>query len=166
MYRLVACLLCFVLTAACTPEKKPEPEKTQLEFRELQSRTFDVQDVRLVMKSVLNVLQDDNYIVKNVALDLGFLTATKEVDIEDSSQKFWSQFTRANDARWPKHEVIEATVNVTEFGKQIRIRVNFQSKVLDNRNSIIGVKQVTDENFYKEFFFKVDKGIFLQQQNI
>lgn len=166
MGRILLSLFCLLFVVACAPAKKPEPVKTQLEIREFQTRTFDVQNVRLVMKSVLNVLQDDNYIVKNVALDLGFLTATKEEDVEDSSDKFWSQFTRANEARWPKHRIIEATVNVSEFGKGVRIRVNFQSKVLDNKGSIVAVNQITDEKFYQDIFAKIDKGIFIQNQNI
>jgi len=166
MSRILPFICCLLFAAGCAKELKPEPEKTQLEIREFQTRTFDVDNMRMVMKSVLNVLQDDNYIVKNVALDLGFLTATKEEDVEDSSEKFWSQFTRANEARWPKHRIIEATVNVSDFGKQVRIRVNFQAKILDNRGSVVTVNQITDEKFYQDIFAKVDKGIFLQNQNI
>jgi hypothetical protein len=166
MIRFLPVLFCVLLFSACTPPAKPAPEKTQLEIREFQTRTFDVSDLRMVMKSILNTLQDDAFIVKNVALDLGFLTATKEIDIEDDSARFWSQFARANDARWVKHEVIEATVNVSEFGKKVRVRVNFQSKVLDNKGAVVSIDQIIDEKFYKEFFAKVDKGVFLQQQEI
>src|SRR5262249_25267678 len=104
MYRFLPLPLCLLCCVGCAPTKKPEPEKTQLEIREFQTRTFDVDDHRLVMKSVLNVLQDENFIVKNVALDLGFLTATKEIDVENASTRFWAQFIRASDARWEKHQ--------------------------------------------------------------
>lgn len=159
-------ILCLLFFAGCAPTKKPEPEKTQLEIREFQTRTFDVDNLRLVMKSVLNVLQDDSYIVKNVALDLGFLTATKELEVENEKSRLWAQFVRASDARWEKNQIIEATVSVSEFGKKIRIRANFQSKILDNKGAVVTVRQITDEEFYKDFFAKVDKGIFIQQQNI
>ncbi len=165
MFRIVPYLFCLLFLAACTQDKQ-EPEKTQLEIREMQTRNFDVTDYRLVMKSVLNVLQDENFIVKNVAMDLGFLTATKEIDVEPPNAKFWSKFQRTETARWKKHEVIEATVNVTEFGKQVRVRVNFQSKIMDNKGSVLSVKQMTDDTFYQDFFTKVDKGIFIQNQNI
>ena len=43
----------------------PEPQKTQLQIIEFQTRTFQVKDQKLVLKAMLNVLQDDGYIVKN-----------------------------------------------------------------------------------------------------
>ncbi|MCE5293455.1 MAG: hypothetical protein LLF94_02420 [Chlamydiales bacterium] len=166
MVRLLSLLFCLFAVTACAPSKPPEPEKTQLEIRQMQTRTFDTDQYKLVMKSVLNTLQDENFIVKNVAMDLGFLTATQEKDIEDSHARMWAKMQRAESARWPKHEVIEATVNVSEFGKQVRVRVNFQKKIMDNCASVISVSQLTDEKFYQNFFSKVDKGIFIQQQDI
>jgi hypothetical protein len=156
-----------VLLCGCHPSGEAQkPEKTQLEIREFQTRTFDVQDQRLVMKSILNVLQDDGYIVKNVALDLGFLTANKEIDIEEARDRFWAQFSRGREARWPKHELIEATINVSEFGTKTRIRANFQFKVFDNTGAVVVIRPIIEEEFYQEFFTKVSKGIFIQEQNI
>lgn len=158
---------CFFCVTGCIPsDSTVEPEKTQLEIRQFQTRMFATSDVRLVMKSVLNVLQDESYIVKNVALDLGFLTAVKDVDIATNKDKFWAQLAAGPEARWTKHEIIEATVNVSEFGKEIRVRANFQSKVLDNMGTVVKIKQITDENFYQEFFTKIGKGIFIQEQDI
>lgn len=162
MKRLLIIFACLFMGSACTP-KEEKPEKSQDEIRKMQSQTFDVRDGHQVIKSVLNTLQDDNYVLKNAAIDLGFLTATKDVDIEDPSSKYWSQFARANDVRWEKNRLIEATVNVTEVGKKVRVRVNFQAKVVDQKGAIMSVNQITDEKFYQEFFDKVDT--FLKQQN-
>lgn len=160
-------LMLMVVTCACHPSgEESKPQKTQLEIRESQTRTFDVQDVRLVMKSVLNVLQDEGYIVKNVALDLGFLSASKEVDIERGSERFWAQFSRGKEVRWPKNELIESTVNVSDFGDKTRIRANFQIKIFDNAGGVLRIQPIIDEEFYQEFFTKVSKGIFIQEQNI
>lgn len=165
MYRYLLALFCLVF-AGCGPQNKGADQKTQLEIRELQTRMYDTQNFKLVMKSVLNVLQDENFIVKNVALDLGFLTATKEIDVEDPNAAFWAKFQRTDTARWRKNEVIDATVNVTEFGNQMRVRANFQSKVMDNKGAVVSVNQMVEDEFYQDFFSKVDKGIFIQQQNI
>lgn len=166
MFRFLPFIFCVFAFVACTPAAKQEPEKTQLEIREIQTRTFDTTDFKLVMKSVLNTLQDDNYIVKNVAMDLGFLTAIKEKDVEDSNSKFWAKFQRSETARWLKHSACEATINVSEFGNQIRVRATFQTKVMDNKGAVATIFQVTDEEFYQDFFSKVGKGIFIQQQHI
>src|SRR5262245_41102846 len=140
--RAVLFILLAGLVVGCRPADPEKPEKTQLEIRQLQTRTYDVEDLRLVMKSILNVLQDDGYIVKNVALDLGFLSANKEMDIEDHRNRLWAQIGRPKDARWDKNELIEATVNVSEFGKQMRVRANFQEKKFDNRGAVSTVKPI------------------------
>src|SRR5262252_4677186 len=78
-YRCIAALLVAVLAGGCAATTPPA--KTQLEIREFQTRDFDVSDARLVMKAMLNVLQDDGYVVKNAVVDLGLITATRETDL-------------------------------------------------------------------------------------
>ena len=164
MYRIIWFIaFCFCTITGCFPvDRNDVPEKTQVEIRLLQTRVFSIDDSGLVMKSVLNVLQDDNYVVKNVALDLGFLTAIQEKDVEGVRNRSWAHLAAGADARYPKHEIIEATVNVSELGKEIRVRANFQSKVLDNMGTVVKIYQITDAPFYQEFFTKVGEGIFTQ----
>lgn len=189
--KYIVALLLLGVASSCVPhEASLRPEKTQLEVREFQTRTFDIQDSKVVLKSVLNVLQDDGYMVKSAASDLGFLAATKDIGIHMpeshtmSGEIDFSVFRMSKIGRFgvkrkrlhrhsrreqtmPSHQLIEATVNVSEFGeKKVRVRANFQSKVYDTGEAVIGVKPISDEIFYQEFFAKVDKGIFLQQQNI
>ena len=142
------------------------PEKTQLQIREFQSRTFEVSDTKMVMKTMLNVLQDDGFIVKNANVELGFLNAMKELDVENKGEVFFLTLFLGASARWKKNSIIEATANVSDVGPRIRVRVNFQVKVMDNRGGVVQVKQIEDEKFYQEFFSKVDKGIFLQKEKV
>ena len=37
------------------------------------------------------------------------------------------------DARYKKNNIIESSANISEFGDQTRVRINFQAKVIDNR---------------------------------
>jgi hypothetical protein len=55
-------------------------------------------------------------------------------------------------------------VNISEFGKQSKVRANFQVKILDNQGRAVEVYQVEDPKYYQDFFMKVDKGIFIQKQ--
>ena len=48
----------------------------------------------------------------------------------------------------------------------VKVRAVFQKKVLDNLGGIMGVQQVQDPEFYQTFFSKVDKGIFIEKQNL
>jgi hypothetical protein len=65
-----------------------------------------------------------------------------------------------------KTELQEFTGNVTEFGKQTRVRVNIQRKVLDNRGGVLSVQAVDDAQFYQDFFARVDKSVYLQKEQL
>lgn len=176
----------FLATGCAQRQHSETTEKTQLEIREFQTRTFDISDHHLVMKSILNVLQDDGYMVKNASAELGILSATKEVGF---GQDHWARsdtpravltsrvgfgfgvgmrnrFPATRDVSRPTHQLIEATVNVSEFDDKVRVRASFQAKLYDNHESVVRVQQIQNEQFYQDFFVKVDKGIFIQQQNI
>ena len=71
---------------------KKAPQKTQLEIRQMQTRTYQIKDKKLLMQAMLNVLQDDDFIIEQVNMDLGFFNAQKEVDVEDAGEKFWQTF--------------------------------------------------------------------------
>ena len=76
---LVVAAAALAMIIGCVPP--PKPEQTQLEVREYQTRTFETGDTALVMKAMLNALQDDGYVVKNAVVDLGLITAERESDL-------------------------------------------------------------------------------------
>ena len=142
------------------------PQKTQLQMREFQTRTYEISDSKVVMKAMLNVLQDDGFIVKNAVLELGLLSAEKAVDVESKSEAFWAKFWSGHYATYKKESLIECTGNVSEYGKQTRVRINFQLKIIDNKGGVMDVQQIEDEKYYQDFFSKVDKGIFIQKEKL
>jgi len=194
MRHLIIAVLC-VAAVGCTIVSRPpvtQPQPTQLQTREFQTREYDTNDVKLVLKAVLNVLQDDGFVVKNAVPDLGLLTATKELNLSGNQQQRNS--TRRNDDYWVEillnaltsdgnrnrparssrereqeirtaaFKSIEVSVNVSELGRRCKVRANFQAKTLDTKGDPMSVQAVDDPKFYQDFFAKVDKGIFLQKQ--
>ena len=79
-------LLSSVIFTGCAPYNKSEGPVTQLQVREYQSREFDTDDTKLVMKSMMNVLQDEGFIIKNAVADLGLLSAEKSYDVENTGK--------------------------------------------------------------------------------
>ena len=49
---------------------------------------------------------------------------------------------------------------------QTRVRINFQIKTLNNKGEVMGVKQLEEPKTYQEFLAEVDKGIFIQKENL
>ena len=164
-----------VLCAGCTLYEEREPPMTQLQIREIQTRTFENRNLKAVMKEMLNVLQDDGYIVKNANLDLGMITAEKDIDIERPSDRFWGGTFEIRgpygqrsqrEYSWNKHAIIEMSANIGEFGTNTRIRVNFQRKIYDNNDRVVEVHPILDQSHYQDFFMKVHKGLFIQGENM
>lgn len=146
---------------------KNDKQKTQLEIREMQTRTYQTKDKQLVMKAMLNVLQDDDYIIEQINLDMGFFNAQKEVDVEDGGEKFWQTFWWGKAyATYKKNQIIDVTANISDFGEEIRVRANFRVKVMNNKGGVVIVRQIDDPQYYQEFFSKVDKGIFIEKEKI
>ena len=166
---IIAAMFAVLSVQGCaTPEVKPE--KSQLEIREFQSRTYETSDSKMVLKAMLNVLQDDGFIVKNADADLGLLTATKEVDVTDTSAQTWNNISLALSGApgraYRKNSIIEASANISGYGNQTKVRINFQKKVLDNKGGVMEVAPITESLYYQAFFAKVDKGVFLQKENL
>lgn len=166
MKRVCSLLLVLTLFVFGCAAREIKPQKTQLQIREFQTRTFDTSDSKMVMKAMLNVLQDDGFIVKNAATELGLITAQKEVDVENTGEKFWAIFWMGIFGTWKKSARVECTANVSNFGAQTKVRVNFQMKVLDNRGGIREVRKIEDQKYYQNFFAKVQKGIFIQKEQL
>lgn len=161
----VAAVLLIGFTLGCVP-MPPKPQQTQLQIREFQTRTYDTKDTKMIMKAMLNVLQDDGFIVKNANVELGLITATKEVDIESKGAALFAALLGGHEARWNKNSIVECSGNVSDFGNSTRVRVNFSLKIMNNKGEVVDVKQVDDAAFYQDFFSKVDKGIFIGKEKL
>ncbi len=175
-----------VVVSSCTIINAPRQQtpKTQLQVREFQTRDFDTNNTKLVMKAVLNVLQDEGFVVKNAVVELGLITAVKELQLSGAgasatNDDFWEDMLERmfrgkqsgrsssnDDPRFNKFKTVEVSVNVTEYGSKSRVRANFLAKILDNKGDPAEVYTIDDPKFYQDFFLKVDKGIFLQKQGL
>jgi hypothetical protein len=192
---MAICAVALLLGGCASSSTAPKP-KTALEIREMQTRSFETTDQKMVMKSLLNVLQDEGFLVKTANVELGLLTAEKDVEVSGSAASSGSgvntgtaialgvvelalrltvardapastpSSSNNNDDRWARYRNVECSANISEYGTQTRVRINFQVKVIDNKGAVMSVEQVEDPRFYQEFFVKVDKGLFITQEKL
>lgn len=158
--------ICGIMLTGCVYSPSDEGPITQLQTREMQTRDFDTTNIKLVMKSMMNVLQDEGFIIKNAVVDLGLLSAEKNIDVENTGKAILATILVGPNARWSKQQILEASANVSEFGSMTRIRINFQTKTIDNFGCPQDVITLKDPLYYQKFFDKVSKSIFLQEQEI
>lgn len=171
--KILLILFVFCLALPVSARKKQEENiitpMTQLEKRQFQTRSYETIDKPLVMKAMLNVLQDEGFIVYNANPLLGFIYGVKDFDTSDPhidiSKEFGLSKSRLS-LNGIKVATIETTANITEYGKSMRVRVNFKRKLLNVYGNAQFIDDVNDENYYQDFFSKVDKAIFLQKQKI
>lgn len=54
-----------------------DSEQSQVHLRQIQSRAFDTTDRQLTLRTVIQTLQDLNFIIDRANLELGMISATK-----------------------------------------------------------------------------------------
>lgn len=171
---IALCVMMIVPSFACAKKVRGADEiittkPSQLQKRQMQTRTYSGISKAMIMKAMLNVLQDDGYIVYNANPLLGFISGTKEFDAKDKSIDIAKEFgTSKAKLAWKgvTVAVIESTANVTEFGKEMKVRINFKRKLLNIYGNAQSIDEIDDEKYYQDFFAKVDKAIFIQKQKI
>lgn len=146
-----------------------QPKMTQLQIREMQTREYEAPK-KVVIEASLGFLQDEGYIIKNANENLGIVHGTKEIDVESGWNKFFGGLSKGlggdSDTAWDKNSVHEISVNVRNFGGKSKVRIISQVKTYDTKGAVSKVEQVTDEEFYKNVFSIIDKGIFLQKEGL
>lgn len=158
-------VLLLVCAGSCLSDAPPPPQPSQLEMRGFQTREYDTLDSKMVMKAVLNVLQDMGFIVNSADTELGLLTASKWTNVEHTKKEI--REAKKKETPLSKSVVLECTANISEYAAaQTRVRVNFQQRVLDAAGATMHASPINDAKFYQTFFSQVDKGIFLQQEQI
>src|SRR2546427_5253508 len=132
MRRAVTALIAFALAAGCASSGSGSSMRSsQLQVREFQTRTYDTKDTAMVMKALLNVLQDDGFIIKTSNTGLGEITASKE----RSSDHWVLIFLVRRVESW------DCSVNVTDFGQQTKVRVNVQTSAKDALGNVLYVRE-------------------------
>jgi hypothetical protein len=163
-HAVLSCVALTIFVWGCASDGSAPPPPTQLELRAFQTREYDTTDTKLVMKAMLNVLQDMGFIVNDADVELGLLTASKWTDIPHTKKEI--KRARKDESPLTKSLVLDCTANISPFDNQSRVRVNFQKRILDERGGTMEASPVEDAAFYQTFFSKVDKGIFLQAEGV
>jgi hypothetical protein len=159
----------------CTNVPTLEPSQlTPLQIRAIETRSYEGMESKAMLKTVLNVLQDEGFLVDYGNSDLGLLHASRTIGGNSTEQVFGSAIELFGVRRRfpPTMLTIEATANITEAGNRIKVRLTFQHQdrtVLftgANANTVSSAVPVTDPRIYQEFFAKLDRGLFIQKQGL
>jgi len=182
--RNAACIFALLLAISASTgciRSQNAPDSAALpptEVRAMQTRSYEYHDTKAMLKTVLDVLQDDGFIVDYAHTEMGILHATKTITgtgdlIFNVTGDFFPGAAGArNNGATAK---IEATANVTLVGTGIKVRISLQRV----NTSFVGYYgyfsapnydmqggPIVDAKVYQEFFAKLDRGLFLQKQGL
>ncbi len=160
--------LAAVLFVGCANNYQPPPPKqmTQLEWRQMETRYYDV-DIKLnVMKAVIAALQDEGFIINTANTDLGLITASKEITEIDKDHKAFQEFWYGKASGYQRARKIDATVTVSEQPNRIKVRINLTAKGIADTGGTLWSQPVDDEKIYQKIFSKIDKSVFLNKEHL
>jgi len=147
---------------------KQKPKMTQLQVRELQTRTYDNMDKNKILQVSLAVLQDDGFTVTNANTEMGLLAATKQLSekkVDDSGTAFIKGFLGGGPISEQKFQHIEATLTVVPFGEQTRVRLSLRLAASSSRGEF-NYTAVSEPEPYQDFFAKLEKGLFIKREGL
>jgi hypothetical protein len=154
----------------------PRLAEGSLESRQAQTREFEPADARLVLKAVLNVLQDEGFVIRQANAELGLVTAVKEWRSKRASQilrviKLAAAIPTYGAALLlptgkTEFTAVEANVNVTQEAARTRVRISLVSKVTDKEGRVQSVTPIEDALAYQGLLARLDKAVYLQQEGL
>jgi hypothetical protein len=150
--------------------------RAPLELRQSQSRSFETADTRLVLKAVLNVLQDQGYVIRHADAELGLVTAVVEWRSRQPNQGLqvvkWLAALPTYGASLllptgkTEFSAIEANVNVTREAERTRVRISLVSKVTAKDGEVRSVRPVEDPGSYQKLLAGLEQALFLEQEGL
>ena len=168
-----------LLLGGCASAPRPAAESlfpSALQARQAQSRTFETEDQKLVLKAVLNVLQDEGFVIREANAELGVVAAVKEWRSRQANQGLriakWiaAPLTYGATLLIPsgttEFTAVEANVNVTPEAARTRVRISLVSRVTDKQGRVQGVTPVEDGIVYQGLLARLDKALYLQREGL
>jgi hypothetical protein len=125
-----------MLHGCVPPQPGPEllaPTEAQMKIRSAQTRTFDVKDRQVAMRSVIAALQDLGFIIERANEALGLVSAAR--------------FAEPN-----YYDVLGVTVTV---------RPQTDGRMMIRANAIYNNKPIEDPKVYQNFFATLERSLFV-----
>ncbi len=164
---LLFAFLCIIPEKANAFGTSAIEDLTNLDLKELQVRTYPNINTETMLKTVINVLQDDYFFIENADSKIGYILASREFDTKNPNIKISDEFGCPKLITYIKRYSTartEATISISSLGKGSSVRLNIRKKVYNIYNVNARVKEITDAKVYNHFFKDLDSELRKQNQ--
>ena len=187
--KILVLIFCFLQASFCCAVEVP-PSPSMLELRERQTRYFDTADTFMVMKAVINTLQDNGFVINKAEFDLGYIRAQKDIKLKRTmkgrvalySTSFALNTTclalsfcanpaaiigmfqdsmRIKNEIAPHTVIFDSNVVVQRVGRRTKVRFVVVEKVLENADGYTTVKS-SPRDVFRNFPPEVYQEFFVQ----
>ncbi len=160
-FLLVICLCSFAFFQCVYAADKAAVSQSNNDPREVQTRIYSNMSPNKIIKSALNVLQDESFFIESIDSKAGIIIAGREYDTRDEYINIKQEFGCSKLMTGIKRYSIsrtEVNVNVSSAGKNSTvIRTTFRKKILNMYDVGIRVRDITDQAFYSKFYSDLGK---------
>jgi hypothetical protein len=162
---LLAAPGCITIGSPKEPFAMPSASAAQ---RVMQTRRFDTPDEAKALRASAALLMDLGFTVDCAEDRIGVLVASKDRTAVEVGQVvaavIIAAFTGA-DVPYDHHQKLRASVVTHPAGEHsIAVRATFQRIVWDTHGVITRREQLNEPEYYREFFDKLSKALFLEAQ--
>ncbi len=175
--RLVILACCALVLAGCQASKKIPPQALQLSpedlgKKQLQMRSFDTGDEKMILSASAALLQDLGFNLDESCTDLGLVSSSKNRTAVEAGQvagKILVAAVLGVNIPVDKEQMIRAslvTKRIGEKGEKVAVRLTLQRVVWNEVNQISKAESVNDAQIYQEFFNKLSQSVFLEAHAI
>lgn len=141
-------------------------------LRQMQTRKYQTADLKKVLDSCVGLLQDNGFTVDEISPKLGTVLGSKSREAVETGQVAASiAFAIIFGVALPvdKEQKMSASIVVSDAASDAQsaiVRVNFSRVVWNNSNAVSKAERLEAPEMYQEFFDKLSKSLFLQEQKI
>ena len=155
-------LIVGVLFSGCTHRSPPKTkDMSQLEWRQIQTKSFDTNDEIMALRATLSALQDEGFNISTSNTELGLIVAINTIDSNAGC------IVKAGGSTCERSIRTTASATIQKKSKnKTQVRIAIVREGISGTNGVMWSRQVSDTNTYQNIFSKVDKAIFLQKENL
>lgn len=141
-------------------------------LRQMQTRKYQTAEQRKILDSCVGLLQDNGFTVSEISPKLGTVLGSKSREAVEAGQVAASVvFALLFGVALPvdNHQEMSASIVVSDAAsddKSTIVRVNFSRIVWNDANAVSKAERLEAPEMYQEFFDKLSKSLFLEEQKI
>lgn len=146
--------------------------------RQLETRQYETTDEARIISACAGLLQDFGFTLDESETGLGLIVASKDRSAINGGQIALATFVTALSAfsgtyqdaysQIDRNQKLRAAVvtHLSEDRSRVLVRVSFQRVVWNRQGLVTRMETLNDPKLYEDFFERLSKSIFLEEQKI